>query len=360
MNKAKLIQRCNALGSPRILFWILPALMILLVFGTISQKYIGLYQSLNIFFDSWLIWVEMPLFKLPLPGFYPIMSIFAVNLLFRFLFKSPWVWEITGLHLTHFGALLLIIGGLFTAVTAQEHFLIIGEDEETSYMSDYHKRVLVIFDKNQTQQTAIPFETLKKMQTITVKGLQIKILSHCDNCKISERTDDDEGYQGMAEFMVLSPQALDPENEQNMAGLTLQINNQTYIAFEGMPQPIMIDEHQILLGKKQAQLPFTIYLKDFVKSNYAETAMARAFHSDIIVKDQDLEWPTTISMNKPLRYKGYTLYQSSYVQNELGEQTILHVVENKGRIFPYLSTLIMAVGLLLHLSLMLKQRRNST
>jgi len=45
-------------------------------------------------------------------------------------------------------------------------------------------------------------------------------------------------------------------------------------------------------------------------------------------------------MNKPLRYKGYTFFQSAYERDQSGEEiTILAVVENKGRIFPYLGTI---------------------
>ena len=55
-------------------------------------------------------------------------------------------------------------------------------------------------------------------------------------------------------------------------------------------------------------------------------------------------------MNAPLRHKGYTLYQASYAELDNGkEATVLAVVKNSGRLFPYISSIIMAVGLLVHL-----------
>ena len=56
-----------------------------------------------------------------------------------------------------------------------------------------------------------------------------------------------------------------------------------------------------------------------------------------------------IKMNEPLRYKNYTFYQSSFIEEESGETSVFAVVENYGRLFPYISSIIMCFGLLLHL-----------
>ena len=42
-------------------------------------------------------------------------------------------------------------------------------------------------------------------------------------------------------------------------------------------------------------------------------------------------------MNAPLEHKGYTLYQASYAELGSGEATVLAVVQNYGRLFPYIS-----------------------
>ena len=54
-------------------------------------------------------------------------------------------------------------------------------------------------------------------------------------------------------------------------------------------------------------------------------------------------------MNQPLRYKGYSFYQSSYIDANGTEFTVLAVVNNIGRLFPYISTIIIALGILAHL-----------
>lgn len=60
-------------------------------------------------------------------------------------------------------------------------------------------------------------------------------------------------------------------------------------------------------------LPFRIEVKDFRIEHY-DTGEPRSFETDIIIYDVDLFKPldTTISVNHPLIYKGYAIYQSSF------------------------------------------------
>ncbi len=52
-------------------------------------------------------------------------------------------------------------------------------------------------------------------------------------------------------------------------------------------------------------------------------------------------------MNNPLRYGGFTFYQSNYDAGRNGrEVTSLQVVENEGWTIPYIACMITAVGLL--------------
>ena len=56
-----------------------------------------------------------------------------------------------------------------------------------------------------------------------------------------------------------------------------------------------------------------------------------------------------IRMNEPLRHRGYTFYQASFTADDIGEATVLAVVRNSGRLFPYISSVIVCFGMLLHL-----------
>tara|TARA_R110002050_G_scaffold9504_1_gene32991 strand:+ start:127245 stop:129254 length:2010 start_codon:yes stop_codon:yes gene_type:complete len=60
-------------------------------------------------------------------------------------------------------------------------------------------------------------------------------------------------------------------------------------------------------------LPFKIEVTDFRIEHYA-TGQPKSFESDLVVYDDDLVEPltTTISVNHPLIYKGYAIYQASF------------------------------------------------
>ena len=66
-------------------------------------------------------------------------------------------------------------------------------------------------------------------------------------------------------------------------------------------------------------------------------------------------------MNEPLRHKGYTFFQASFIDDSDVETTVLATVKNYGRLFPYISSIIMSIGLLIHLLLMIPKmvRRKS-
>lgn len=61
------------------------------------------------------------------------------------------------------------------------------------------------------------------------------------------------------------------------------------------------------------ELPFTIELKDFRIEHY-ESGMPKSFESDLIIHDDQLKQPLkqTISVNHPLIYRGYAMYQASF------------------------------------------------
>ncbi len=355
MHTMKLKRMLNQLARAEVVFYLLPAFMILLFAGTIAQKYMGLYRAHDMFFSSFILWLG----PIPLPGSFTILGIFTLSLLLKFLFASTWSFKKSGIILSHLGVLIILIGGLITAITAKEGFMILPEGSSSPYLYDYNQRELFIF-KNDALASRIPFEGLQdKLKTAT--PFQITIKGRCTNCEIQKR-EKLTNQKSMAQFMELKQKAEEKEPEQNFPGITLEISkartkgeNGTYIAFEGMPEPIEIrngqDRYKIMFGKQQRRLPFSISLIDFVKIDYPGTDKAQSYHSDVTIEDGTLEWPVRIEMNKPLRYKGYTFYQSSFVEGDGVQATILAVVENQGLAFPYFGAVLMALGLLIHIVL---------
>ena len=58
-----------------------------------------------------------------------------------------------------------------------------------------------------------------------------------------------------------------------------------------------------------------------------------------------------IRMNEPLRYRGETFYQASFLPGDRG--TVLEVVKNPGWLLPYVACTMVALGMLIHFGLSL-------
>ena len=362
MNHIK--KTATRLAEADMVFWLMPLLILLLIAGTVTQRWIGLYEAHQTFFASFIIWLG----PIPLPGGYIILGLLAANLTAKFLLKSEWSIKKSGIILAHMGTLILLIGGLITSIMAEERYLVLPEGGETPFIYHYTKRNLMIFD-DEREIMRMPYSQIKDWNTGDLPfAINIKFI--CDNCEILKREetpdfDETKTYGGMAQFMALKSKPSEKEPEANLTGFEFTISGSDqdghYLAFDGMPKPIEIKandkDYALIFGKDQSALPFSVKLIDFVKDEYEATSMARGYHSDIIIKDGETEWETRIEMNKPLRYKGYTLFQSSYDQSQNGEISIFSVVKNSGWLFPYVGTIVLGIGLLVHIIITYSRKR---
>jgi ABC-type transport system involved in cytochrome c biogenesis permease subunit len=105
--------------------------------------------------------------------------------------------------------------------------------------------------------------------------------------------------------------------------------------------------------------PFAFELKDVVLEQYTGTAIPKDYSSYVrIVDDSGATLQEgRIWMNSPMRFRGETYYQSQYTsaqQSPLGvEQTVLQVVTNAGWLIPYVSCVLVGLGMLAHFSITL-------
>jgi len=345
------------------MFYILPLLMLVVVAGTVAQRYVGLYVAEQSIFAAPLIWIYG---LVPLPGGWLLLAVLTFSLTLKFLLKSEWSLARTGIILTHGGALLLLVGGLVTSLTSQEGYITIPEGGTVQSLRDYHTReVMLVRDGNIL--STIPAKILAPRVRLSLGNLpfSIEVISVCNNCQILRRAQEDPRFKGMARGMKIEDQPLMKEDEANVGGMTFRLkgteaDDGTHILFEDGPTTKFAaggQEYELVYSKQQRPLPFSLRLVDFVKETYPGTDTAKAYYSDVVVKDGELEWPARIEMNQPLRYKGYTFYQSSFADLGDSEASVLAVAENNGRIFPYIATAIMGLGLLLHLFQTVRQRR---
>lgn len=361
-NSFSLKKLISQLGRAEIFFYSLAWLMVLLTIGTIQQKYIGLYMAQKIYFSSFIVWSAD---FIPVPGGYAVLGLIFINLLAKLL-SEKWTKAKFGTVIVHYGALLLLLGGFFTATFSTEGNVVIVEGGSSNYVSDYHKRELVVVNlshEDYDEVTAFGNSLLKSGKTLQAGTVPftISVEKYCRHCEIEPRNSPSTNPKHKGMLLMSEVKTAKPfqEDEKNRSGIVINISGAgslsdgQYALYEYMPvdQVIVVENQRYLLGlrRKRTYLPFEIELIDFQKELYPGTQKARSYQSEVIVREKDIEWHSLIYMNNPMRYKGYTFYQSSFIEDGDQQVTILAAVKNIGKIFPYISSLIICIGLLFHM-----------
>ncbi len=104
------------------------------------------------------------------------------------------------------------------------------------------------------------------------------------------------------------------------------------------------------LKKSDTILPFKLRLLDFRKVVYPGTSNPSSFESDVILTDpsERITLEKTIKMNKPLDYRGWRIFQSSYMMDErLGEGSVFTIAKNPGIALIYGSAPVILLGVIL-------------
>lgn len=368
--KKKLWGVIHFISRTEIFFYTLIWLMFLVVLGTVSQKNVGLYQAQVKYFSSFVFFVGF----IPFPGAASCLIVVFVNLLAKFVFFSHWSRSFLGINIAHFGALLLLFGSFLTGALSTEGSMRIAEGQKSNIVSDYHNLEFIIRETSKLDQdtvTAFPQSFLKANAVLEhhTFPFKVRILEFYRNCTSGRRRSEFlPGAQGFLKNFWLKAKPAEKNDSQNIpcALFSVQTNSEkrgVYGVYEFMPveQTLKVDNltYVFEIQHEKRYLPFSLSLKNFEKKMHPGTEVPSSFSSDVVLLDDSLRQELIIQMNQPLRYQGHTFYQASFIEERTGETTILAVVQNAGRTFPYISSSIMCLGLLIHLFLQLPKLINN-
>jgi hypothetical protein len=112
-------------------------------------------------------------------------------------------------------------------------------------------------------------------------------------------------------------------------------------------------KYQISLRLQRIYKPYTIHLLKFEHKLYPGTEKPKDFASTVRLLDPETgeDREIRIWMNHPLRYRGETFYQQSFLVGDGG--TVLQVVENPGWMIPYISCALVSLGMMIHFGITL-------
>lgn len=347
------------LSDINLFFWSLIWLMFVLVIGTIMQKEIGLYNAQKIYFDSW-VFKFGPIY---LPSARPILLIIILGLLSQIYFRTSFKnMKKIGISISHLGAFLLLLGSVYTSYFSYEANMTIIEGDSINYLQDYHEVEVSIQDDKKTIPELLFTENKLKSEKLLAHSLlpfKINIESFYTNSVFekklpTEELDNESGF--FKKFKIISKND-EIEKTDNQAALIFLVSNNNskirYGILQNMPITQTINHNGVVynieLRNKRTYLPFSIKLNDFQTIYHPATSMPKSFKSFIEVMENTSNLNAIVQMNEPLRYKGYTFYQSSHGMSGKSEVSTFAVVKNKGKYVPYISSIIIAFGLLIHL-----------
>jgi len=371
----------KGLSSMRLSVVLLGFGLILVFFGTLDQVHFGIYETQRRYFQSLIAFWQFPMewpgskylrwLVIPIPGGYLLGPLFMLNLIFaHFRYFKPG-WRSLGIVLIHGGFSLLLLGQLFSDLGQEDFQMWIDEGGNKNYAESFFHNELVIVDRSEPDSDkvfSIPDGKLRSGAEFKHPELPltIRIQKFYLNARImqlqeGQTTGRVQTTQGVASRMQLAVFESAPVYRQDQRNVTTAIVEVlkdgksignwlvSNVFNENLPrQSFEVDGKTIEIGLQfqRRYFPFTMHLKDFSHDKYPGTEIPRNFSSLVEVENRDTgeKRQTLIYMNHPLRYGGYTFYQASFGNNDTS--SMLQVVRNPGWLVPYLSCVIMSIGML--------------
>lgn len=358
----------SAFGSLKVTVAGLFLLLILTVWGTLYQVDHGLYLAQERFYQSTWFWIGG---VIPFPGAQLVMAVLFVNLIASMLVLTIWRNRINwGLIVTHFGLLLMLAAGALTFYTGKNAQLSLEEGDGSNVAIAFGEWELAVLpataDRTRQPVTALDASALRRGRVIALPGERqsIRVDAYYRN-SIAHRDAINNPPANASGFTVLEPRPLNKEPGQDMPGLlfTLMENGEEVrqvLLWGNDPRPTPLDRNGTWIGLRRLRvpLPATITLVDFKRELYQGSGIAKSYSSQVIVDSGDgLERKVLISMNKPLRIRDFTFYQSSFSSAPGGREiSTFSVVQNYGRLMPYIATGATVVGMTVYFTAMLFAR----
>ncbi len=372
------------------------AFSIVLVFvGTVAQADEGLYIAQERYFKQWMV-VGVTLFgkhlPIALPGGYLIGVVLLVNLIAAHINRFQWGWKKVGIHLTHAGIVVMILGQLSTDMSQVESHLSFAEGEAKNYTESHQEHELVFardLDGGKEEVVAVPEEFIaKKGATVALPlatkpdAFELRIKDYAINSQVRQRapamdTGEPPATQGFgAKTTVTALPETKEMSARNLPYAVVEIAargsaaanppetwlvspwlNDQEIEIGGQKYRVSFRSKRYYFGKDLGDEAFKMALIKTTHETYPGTITAdnpqgipKNFQSRVRLENVAAaeSREADIFMNNPLRYQGLTFYQYQMGRDEMdtarGTST-LQVVRNPSWLAPYIGCIIVGVGM---------------
>jgi len=357
----------------------LAALMVLVVACTLAQVSLGTWGAVEVYMRSWLVWWHPSgsTFGVPvMPGGALVGLVLLANLIAAQVRRLQRTWAKTGIWIAHAGLVLLVMGEFITGFAQRETQLVFREGETVNYVQSPREMELALLDTTDPAVDdvySITAQTLARRDTIAIPGTPVvlRVKAYHRNAFLGMRGESDPpalatvGAGTDLVFSPLPPVSRDEDVNRSVALVEPLVGGQSVGTFL---VSTALDQHQafqaggrtyeLVMRSYREYLPYSVTLRDFKHDRYVGTNIPRNFSSQVHIQNpgRGEARDVLIYMNEPLRYEGKAFYQSSFGENDT--LSILQVVENPGWLVPYLSTVLVMIGLLVQFGMSFRRSMN--
>ncbi len=358
-------------------------LSVILVFcGTLAQIDYGIWAVVKMYFRSLYVWMPLQLFfprtwqiphwlGAPFPGGWTIGGLLLINVLAAHATRFKLSWKRSGIIVLHAGVIVLMLGELCTGLFAVEGNMTIPNGGSANYVEHNEKMELAVVDptdaKSDDVVTVVPDAMLKKGGLIRNELLPFDVRVDRFMVNSAEPVPPQSGEKnpataGLGLKAVAVPKeagvGVDPDQKVDVPSAYVTLLKKgtdeslgTYLVtpyWDSQEVESGGRKYEVSLRPEREYKPYTIQLLAFTHSVYPGTEIPKDFSSRIrlINKGHDEDRDILIRMNEPLRYRGETFYQASFLPGDRG--TVLQVVKNPGWMLPYIACTMVALGMLIH------------
>ncbi len=370
--------------------------IVLVLAGTLAQVPMGLYAAQQEFFRSFIVFWQpsgMSL-KIPvLPGGYLVGGVLLLNLLAAFFTRYSVARRHVGILLVHLGLVLLLVGQFLTDMLSVESAMQLAEGETKNYSEDFRANELVIVDTSDPAGDvvhSVPEHLLARGGEITGAALPftLRVVKYWKNAALAEAGTKDARDQnavpsgatfGALKDVLVIPQAEASDmDRRNTPAAVVELLNKNVSVGSFLVSPLAATPQRFSAGGKTCTIgmrfaryyyPFSLTLLKATHEKYKGTDIPRNFASRVRIDNRATgeTRETVIYMNNPLRYGGQTFYQYQMSAGEMAQQqgmaasSTFQVVRNPGWLTPYLSTVLISLGLMVqfgvHLVTFVRRKR---
>lgn len=368
----------RVLGSFQLATILLILLLLLTYLGTMEQRDHTIYDVQKKYFESTFLVVRVGgVLPIVLPGAYLLLGILLVNLVVGGIIRLRYGLRTIGVLIAHIGIILLLVGSFFEFQYSQKGNMQVYEGQTVDSFRNMNEWDLIIAERlpgDRVREYVVPADRFADLEdggtrrfdlpdgtaSVTLRGYRRNARPRLDR-----RTGTD--------FLL---EALDPVSDEdsiNVPGVFATFSagdatdasavSETALLWGGAEHPWVVEvgdrAFEVALDWRTWQLPFEIHLRRFEHEVYPGTRTPKRFSSYVTRLEDGVAQDAHITMNEPMRHRGYTIYQSSWGPQDARGDTRLFsgfsVVKNPSDRVPWVTVTIIFLGLLIHFILKLSR-----